>query len=284
MSAMSSFVSLDSHRLPSSPRRGVTMIELLIASSIMALLVATLGVMANAVYSSNEYCQGNGLAAQHGRMVVERINRAVRGATANETNPGVMVLDETVAGYRFADTLIVWHPTGDPANRDSGPRTNELIVFAPNPSAPNELLEITDPTDSSAMPAYSNTTGWRTAIDAMKTSATAKRIILTDLLKTGRASTSSMTQVSRACVRFDLRVLPSLTDWTAYLAASNEANAWLALPWAQSVMGTRTGLWQSWVRFELQLMPGSIAVNSAAAMPAVPLYGSGALYYQMRRK
>jgi hypothetical protein len=88
----------------------------------------------------------------------------------------------------------------------------------------------------------------------------------------------------RGCLRFAQRVLPSADDWTAYLNASDEAGMWAALPWAQSIYGTRTGLRQSWVRFELQLLPGEVVAHDAAALPAAPFFGSAALYYEMHRR
>jgi len=267
-------------------RRGITLIELLIASTIMTLLVGTLGVMASAVFRSNEYCHSYGLAAQHARVALDRISRTVNDAVGNESHPGVIVLEETVASFTFPETLVVWNPTGEPVNRDAGPRVNELVIFAPNPSAPNELLEITDPTNTSTLPAYADTAAWKTAIDALRSSNTAKRVLLTDLLRVSRVSqaAASNSAARRGCVRFVMRVRPSLSDWATYSAAADESAAWAALPWAQSIHGTKTGTRQTWLRFELQLMPGTVAANPADSLTAAPFFGSAALYYQLRRR
>jgi len=264
----------------------VTMIELLLAISIMTMLAAALGGMASGVYRSNEYSEGYGLATQHARVCIERIRRAVSEASANELFPGALVLSETVGGYTFPDTLVVWNPTTDPLEENVGPRTNEIIVFCPNPTNPSELWEITQPNSTAALPSASDTAAWKTAIDGLKTSNTAIKVVVTDLLRVETVSqvANNVAGRRRGCLRFERRVLPSTDDWTAYLAASNEAATWIALPWPQGIYGTRTGIRQTWVKFELQLLPGDVVAHEDAAMPAIPFFGTAALYYEMDRR
>lgn len=267
-------------------RPAVTMIELLLAISIMTMLVVALGGMASGVYRSNEYSEGYGLATQHARVVCERIRRTVSEASANELFPGAVVLSDTVGGFTFPDTLVVWNPGGVPLDAQAGPRINEIVVFCPNPNAPHELWEMTQPGSSAVAPAASDATGWKEVVDAMKTSNTAQRVVLTDLLRVAEVNQVAANTVGRrrGCLRFERRVLPSTDDWSAYLAASNEAETWAALPWAQSIHGTKTGVRQTWVRYELQLEPGEIVAHEKEAMPAAPFFGSAALYYEMNRR
>jgi type II secretory pathway pseudopilin PulG len=267
-------------------QHAVTMLELLLAITIMTMLAAALGGMASGVYRTNEYSEGYGLATQHARVALERIRRAVSEASANELFPGAIVLSDTVGGYDFPDTLVVWNPTSDPLDENAGPRMNEIIVFCTNPSAPNELWEITQPTSTATVPTATDIAGWKTAVSGLKNSSTANKVVVTDLLRIAEVSevAANTTGRRRGCLRFERRVLPSEADWTAYLAASNEAATWTALPWAQTIYGTKTGLRQTWVRIEMQLMPGVVVAHDVDAMPAAPFFGSAALYYEMDRK
>lgn len=266
-------------------RNGVTLIELLLAITIMTMLVAALGGMASGIYRSNEYSEGYGLATQHARVASERIRRTVSEATANELHPGAIVLSEQVAGYDFPDTLVVWNPSTVALDIESGPRVNELIIYCPNPDSPNELWELTEPGSTATLPAATDTAAWKTAIDAIKVSETAEKVVITDLLRVATVdeAAANVSGRRRACLRFERRVLPDEADWAAYLVAADEAATWDALPWAQSIRGTQTGVRQTWVRFEMQLMPGDVVAHEAEAMPAAPFFGSAALYYEMDR-
>ena len=84
--------------------------ELLIVSVVMVLLAGTLATLSMAVQLSNEQQQGTGLAMQHGRVALERIQRALSEATANEQFPGCVVFSEALGGWQYPDTLVVWHP------------------------------------------------------------------------------------------------------------------------------------------------------------------------------
>src|SRR5690606_24707728 len=120
--------------------RGVTLVELLIASIIMTMLAAAMGTMANAVYQSTEYGHGYGTITQHARVVSERINAAIAGATASAEFPGALVLEELVAGEYFPDVLVVWNPTGAAVDPEGKPRVNELVVYRHHPSQRNTLI------------------------------------------------------------------------------------------------------------------------------------------------
>lgn len=229
------------------------MVELMLASAIVASLMLALAVMSDAVYRGGEHSQGYGLAVQHARVVIDRINRTVREAVANDNNfPGVLVVSEAVDGYEFPDALVVWSPKdGGPANDPAGwPLVSELVVYAPNPNDPHELLEITDredftPTDKQ--------TAWRDLVDSMIARDRGRKTLLTDLLRTAQTRAGDPSS-ERAALRFVVHCPPT--------------------PSAQA------GLQQSWVRYEMQLLPGrEISANNAGAMPARPFFGSAAVYY-----
>ena len=75
-------------------RRGLTLAELLVAATIMLLIAAAMGTLASTVKSTNEYCQGYTLSAQHARVALSRIERTVMGAYGNEQFPGCLIVAE----------------------------------------------------------------------------------------------------------------------------------------------------------------------------------------------
>jgi len=276
-----------------SLRVGVTLLELVIAVSIVSMLMLTLVSFATTVEDTAQFTQGYGEATQHARVIRQRIDRTVAAAVANEDYPGIVVLDELVGSWRFPDTLIVWSPESGVAASPSGcPLVSELVVYMPNPDAPNELWELTDRGNTSDALSSADATlwtttqslaGWQNTVAAMVNSADSTKTVLTDVLRVRSTSLSDSSNVStwRGCVRFESRLLPSWTQWTGYKAATL---TWNDLSWAQSIHGSDTGLRQVWLRFEFQLRPErTVGATDSAVMPPVPFFGSAALYYEMHR-
>jgi hypothetical protein len=264
-------------RRADTSRAGLTLVELLISVSIIALTAVALGTLARATQISAAYVEGHSNAAQHARVTSERIRRAVQTGTANETFPGVVLFAETVSADRFPDTIVVWKPAeGATAASPTGlPRFSELVIFCPNPTQPNELLEITSRDDLRTVPALSNVGQWTTELSALKVGNVSKKVLLTDMLQTARANASS---AARACVRFEVRLRPTAAEITSF---RNGTLAWDEIAWPQHWYGESTGMRQTWVRMELQLLPNSRANGTASASMAIPFLSSAALYYDI---
>ncbi len=270
-------------------RAGLTLLELLIAISIMVMTVGALGALAKAVQLSAEYGEGHGEATQHARVILERISRMVREANANDLFPGFIVVSERSGIRRFPDTLVIWHSDDEPVDADGAsrlPRYEELIIYTPhatdsrNPENQQGLLEITLPGDTATAPSIDNETAWVTKIAAAKTSGTAKRVTLTELLRTCLVDESSAPR-RLAAVRFESRLRPSDDDWNQYRSGNL---GWENIPWAQGIHGMETGLRQAWLRMELQLMPGERAAeNDPGGQQAIPFFGSACLYYELQQ-
>jgi type II secretory pathway pseudopilin PulG len=258
----------------------MTLLELLIAMSVVAMVVGTLGALANGVQQAYEYNEGQGAATQHARVVLDRITRAVNEATANEQFPGFIILADTAGPWQFPDTLVVWHPSGPPADPKGLPRFNELAIYCPHASAPNNLVEITVPSDTRIVPPVSNQAQWATEIQAIKQNTAAQVVTLTDLLRTCLANTTAPLKW-RGAVRFARRLNPSDSQWAQYKSGNL---AWQDLYWVQGLYGAQTGLRQAHLRIELQLMPGKGWVaNNPATQRAITFFGSAAVYYTMHR-
>lgn len=268
-----------------SQRAGLTLLELLLAISIMVLIAGSLGALAQAVQSGSDFGEGHGTAAQHARVTLERITRTVSEAKASGQFPGILVVAEEIGSWRFPDTLVVWHPRqGSARNPDGLPCFDELVIYCPNPQAPNQLWELTIPagSDTRTVPAVDAKDAWRAELQAIKVLTTASRVVLTDLLRTGAVSETSSTQ-QRGVMRFVDRLRPSKEEWDKY--QSGELS-WNRLSWVQGIYGPKTGLRQAWVRIELQLLPVTAASGSASRLgsQAIPFFGSAALYYDMHAK
>lgn len=272
------------------PRTGMTLLELLLAISIMVIVVGALGGLAKAVQLSSAYSEGHGSATQHARVALERIARTVNEAIANESFPGFIVLAEEEGIWRFPDTLAVWNPDeqvlqthperlplDDPSRQ---PYYDELVIFCPHPTEPNLLLEVI-PGDARGVPPIENEAAWASDIAVIKTSPASRRVTLTNLLRTCSV-TGVDASVQRGAVRFEARLRPSASQWQAYQDGSI---TWETLPWVQGIYASTTGLRQAWLRTELQLMPGQqTAADDPGGQQVVPFLGSAAVYYRLERE
>lgn len=270
-------------RFDSEPRlrSGLTLVELLIATAIMGILAVVLSGLATAVNQSWKYTEGHGLANQHSRVAIERITRAVRGATTAEDYPGFVVASETVAAWRFPDTLIVWYPDGSPVNPDGPPLVSECVMFCPDPDNPNLLLEITAPSDNATVPPFAEVSAgtWNSEIAAIKSSSSSRRVVLSNLVRTGTVSGTGGGE--RGAIRFEQVLRPSESEWADYETASL---AWEDMSWPLGMYGSQTGVRYTWLRCELQLMPGKVAAaEDTQGQQALPFFGSAGLYFKVDR-
>ena len=262
------------------PRHGFTLAELLIAGGVMAMILAAMANVFSAVQMSSDYVRGKGQTVQHARVALHRIQSFMNEATATEDFYGFEVFGEVVNGYAYPDTLVVWRPDGDPLNPDGPPLFSEIVVFCPDPNAPNQLLEITDPADTRPVPAFTATGAWATELDNLKNGTTANRVVLTNMLRVGStALIDGDMSAPRGAVRFDVRVLPTVGEWSQFQAGTSN---WADLAWVQGIYSSQTGLRQVWGRVELQLMPADAGTQiDPTGETAIPFFGSGALYYEM---
>ncbi len=246
------------------------------------MMAAAMGALAQTVKIASTYSQGVATTTQHARVSLGRIQQNVSGATANQNFPGAVVFYDTVGGQSLPDTLVVWNPIGTAANPTGLPLYCELIVYCPNPAAPNQLLEVTSPNDTRTVPAITDTTDWATNLAAMKTSTSSTQKLLTDLMRSSSpAPTAASSATSLAgCVRFATVLHPTATDWTSYQAGTL---AWTNMSWAQGICGSTTGLAQCWVRIELQMLPGYTAVSDPTAQQVIPFLGSATFNYQVHQ-
>ena len=248
------------------------MVELLIATSIMAIIAGALGTLAMSVQVGNQHSFSQSTITQHGRVVMDRIQRTLNGATANENFPGFAVFSESVGPWEFPDTIVVWNPSGQAADPAGLPRVNELVIFCPDPASPTQLVEIRIPGDTQPVPPLSDVAAWQTSLSWAKTTNTAQRVVLTDMVRAPAVGSQP-----RGAVRFQAVQRPSDAQLQAYRSASL---AWEDVAWVQDVYSSNTGLRQNWCRIELQLVP-PVMGRQPIASETIPFFGSAAVYYQV---
>jgi hypothetical protein len=259
----------------------MTLVELLIASSMLMLLAGVVGGLASAVETSSYYSQGHADAAQHARVALERITREIGQATAVGGYAGFAVVSEVVGTASYPDTLLVWRPpNGMPANPDGPPLVSELVIYCPHPQQPEQLLEIRAPQDTRTIPLDEslNESPWWEMVAAIKTDAQSQRVVLTDLLRVAKVTSSKLISARRAAVRFIHELRPATEELDEY---RNGGLPWADLAWPQGMYSPQTAMRQSWLRIELQLMPGAHSREDTTGIQAVPFLGSAALYYQV---
>lgn len=263
-----------------APRcRGLTLVEMLMASGIMGILAVGIAGLAVSVEQGSLYNAGRTTSAQHARVVFDRIGRMVSTATAAGGYPGAVVVYDQIGTNLYPDTLIIWHPSSTPANAAGPPLVSELVFYCPDPAAPTNLVELTAPTNTQTFPLDSatlNTSTWRSAISAIKTSSSSQKVLLSDLLRTASSSGGSGL---RGAVRFYCDLHPTATEWSNYQAGTL---AWTNIAWPQGLFSTAGGLRQAAVRVELELMPDNLQGQpDPSGQLTLPFFSSTSLYYQV---
>jgi len=265
----------------SRSRCGLTLAELLIATTIMVLIAGAVATLGMTVHGANNHCQGQAVAAQHARVALERIKFAVDQAVASEQFPVCLVVTEQVGGQQLPDTLVVWSPTGAVANPTGLPQVRELVVFAADPAYPNALLEIRSPSDATTVPPQSDTSGWRNLVEQLKTNPSTAKVVLTNRLRTtpvtGAWNDSLTAAQLRAVIRFRRLMAPTAQEWSQYRAGTK---AWDELAWPldsyRATSGTRTVACQT----EMQIITGG---GASAAVTALPFFGSASYSFELPR-
>lgn len=264
------------------------------ATAVMSIVIGVAGTLAATVRQGWEYSQNQSDIAQQARVILERINRRVTSAYATVDHPGFGVVTAQAGSYTFPDTLVVWSPTGPPANASGPPLVRECVFFCPDPANPSDFVELSAPGDSRSLPLDSslNDAAQVNLVESIKVANSTRKVVLSSLLR--RASTdlqaaigvggtsggrTSLTNL-RGAARFVRTLTPSATAWSQYQAGTR---TWSDLGWPQDWQGTNYGTRQAWLRIELQFVePSSDAITIGSDSQAVGVLGSVALYYQVK--
>jgi hypothetical protein len=255
----------------------MSLAELLLSLAILALVATSIGTMATTLQSVTTYTRGQSNAVQHGRVVLDRLDRTLQAANVSESFPGFIVVSWTEGSGTFPDTLVIWKPGGVPADPTGLPRANELVIIRPNPSDSSSLLEITNPSEPATTTyASSDQANWRTLVTTLTGRSNAVKVELTPLLRTAATSTST-NATRRGCVRFRYKSTPSDSEIASYRASTA---TWTSLAWPQDSGGKTMGMRSLGCFTELQLVPES---SDGALEDALPFFGSTLLWKVVTR-
>lgn len=273
--------------VPRRESRGFTLLELILALSITALVVVSLSGLLLAVQNAWTVSKNYHDVGLHGRAILDRINWMVAQAGTYRINGGpvrlgLSVISRSVDGVALPETLVVWsggRSGGIQEKRQpaiSLPKVNELIIYTPDPSTPNNLVEIQIASNSSTID-FADVNFATTIQSLIAGSASGDQLKLTDRLRTCRITEFGSLLGN---LRFELLQVPSDEQVTTTTIGSDQ---WYALPWAQGMGFSRGGLRTAAVRLEIQLetVQGSVFVG-ASSPTTIPILGSASLRYAYR--
>jgi hypothetical protein len=172
--------------------------------------------------------------------------------------------------------LLVWQPTGAPANAAGPPLTREVVIFVVDPDNPRRLLEVRRPSSVNPLP-LNGTVTYANVESIIRANGT-QIVVLTDLLRL--PDNSGAVTPLRGLARFVIEMRPTTTELTAY---RQNGGAWSALRWPQGFYGANTGVRQVRARIELQLAPASASNLDVTGEQSLPFLGSAAFSYQVKR-
>jgi len=262
-------------------RRGLSLTELLVASTIMVMIASGMASLAMTVSSVNGFTQGRIIAAQHARVALDRIEYAIDHGVASEQFPVCLVVTEQAGTQELPQTLVVWRPETSAIDPSGLPRVNELVIFAPDPSQPTRLTEFRAASNGNVVPTPSDAASWRTLTESLKISATTEKIVITDRLRTaplsGNWTATLPASQLRGVVRFNRIMAPSAAEWSQYKGGTR---TWTALSWPLDSYRLSSGTRAVTCQTELQIVCGDMA---SAATTAVPFFGSALRTYELAR-
>ena len=247
----------------------------MVAAVVTTMVSAAVAMLANTLQTANAHSQNAFALAQQARICLQRMERTIQRAYANELFPGVISFSNLTGGFALPDTLVIWTPiNGVPANSSGLPQVGELTIYTPSATTASQLLEITLPSDSSMVPDPGDDDAWQALLASLRSSNLATRRTLIDRLRTGMVAGQT-----RAALRLETRLRPdqaALDDYRSLPFNSRDYSRWRGLDWPQGLYSMTSGIRQVWCRIELQLVPENELPTSDAA---VPFFGSAAFYY-----
>lgn len=246
------------------PRRGLTLIELMISTAIVAMIAVALATLGTAVNESHEVANNVDSMTKHGQSTIRRIRRAIEDSYANTAFPGFSVFSRVVGSTSIPDALVVWTPLqGNPTNPLGLPVVGELTVFMIDENNPTDLLQVTEPGSVATVPALSNLSAWATLLGDMQTNGTVTR--LTKYVRTVPITGGTVGQV-----RFHARLRPDQSQIDAYINGNAD---WDDIYWPQNLFTDRSGTRQHQCLVEIQLQEAAPAPEDVFTFhTAVPVY------------
>lgn len=254
----------------------MTLIELMVAATVMSLVAVVMGGLVTAVDTARRHVDGLQTATSQGRLAIDRIRDAVGRAGVyrigtGATIPGVAVVQE---GDQSA-ILVVWTGGRESNFAEQGlftrrPKASELVIYMPDTNAPEQLVEIVVNGNESEVDFGAAAAQFAMRIGGLINSVSAEKITLCDRLREVSDGAEPV-----AAIRFAVEATPSTGEINTAVTDSSD---WRALPWVSGASTRTSGLRQLLVRIEIQIATLRDAGETSSA--SLPLFGAAELRYQ----
>lgn len=270
--------------------RAFTLVELLIAMTITALLSVVLGGLVAAVHAAWSHTRGLEETEAQARVAFQRIQYMISHAGTYEiegqpTRLGVAVVPHVWAFVELPDVLVVWSGGREGGMAAAGvqerlPRTDELVIYAADPDDASHLVEITVP-DATAEIDF-DATDFAETVRRLVDSSESERVLISDRIrKTPLPGFSQYEAEEVGNIRFELTQTPSDDELAD---VSPETEEWSALTWCQGIVAGDSGMRQVRLRMELQLDTNksettSNTTSNTTSTTAIPFFGSASYRY-----
>ena len=269
-----------------SRRCGFMLAELLMGLSTTAMLAVVLGGLMLAVQRADEHTSGLQDATIQARAALERMRymisqAAVQQLAGQPSRPGLAVVEHRWAVVDLPDVLVVWSGGRQGGLAELGPLSrnpavSELIVYAADPEDPHRLVEFAFPSATGTIDFEGSS--FAQSIRDLLTSSAAEKIVLCDRLRVSPLPGFAWYSAAEpANLRFSVEHSP---DDAALAGVTPGSSAWYALPWSQGAVSRESGLRQTRVRVELQVLARATSGQfEADPDTSIPFFDSVSVQY-----
>lgn len=260
-------------------RAGLTLVELMVAASVMSLVAVTLGGLVHAVDTARSYISGMQLASSQGQFAIDRIKSAVQRAGTYQSESGSTVFGAGVIwNSDRPEILVVWTGGREESRSDQGtstdpPPANEIVIYTPDPDAPHRLVEIAVPSATGTVDFAD--AGFETRIrQIISNSEPDERVTICDRIRIAVDGTDTA-----AALRFEAEQTPSDGDVATTAPQTSE---WRNLNWYGGISSSTAGLRHFLLRIELQVLTDGTPGDPASKI-AMPIFGAASRRYFFER-
>jgi prepilin-type N-terminal cleavage/methylation domain-containing protein len=266
--------------------RGFTLVELLMAMSISAILIMALAGIVTATQSAWKHTQGIEDSQAEITASFERMKMMISQAGVYQLNGqapqvGLAVVTRPWNYIDIPDVLVVWSGGRNGGISQNGvlnrlPRMNELLIYTSDPADPQHFVEIALPDVTTDMDFNSAT--FASAIRSAIQSNQAEKALLSQRLKTSQYLLSGEPWgPSAANIIFTMTQTP---DDTSLSGVTPGTSAWMNLAWPQGTVSASSGLRQVSINYEIQFETAEqTALNEINSATALPFFGSSSRLY-----
>jgi hypothetical protein len=257
----------------------MTLVELMVAASVMSLVAVTLGGLVQAVDTARGYINSMQLASFQGQFAIDRVKSAVqRSGTYRLGSSSTVAGVAAIWNSDRPDTLVVWTGGREESLSDQGtlnrlPLANEIAIYTPDPDGAERLVEIVVPSASGTIDFAASNFETRVR-QLIANSDPDERVTLCDRVRVAANNTDRV-----AALRFEIEQTP---DSGAIATTAPGTVNWRSLQWYGGISSSSAGLRHILVRIEIQVLTDGTPGDPASEI-AMPVFGSASRRYFFER-